>query len=216
MHFGLALLPISISVYLYRCVRLFVSENGIRLEANFLNWMNYELTWEEIESVMVFTNPLNKQIQFFLYSSKLKIFKGLNPIFFEPVEGDQYSESLTWKERILGSKKTTALEELIRLHAQKIKPATQSELRSMMRDTSDDLGKEAAAFAALSVLAFGLGIVFLLLGNSKHLLQQSAYLWIGLVAILASLIAIKLLPNCLLYTSPSPRDLSTSRMPSSA
>ena len=25
-----------------------------------------------------------------------------------------------------------------------------------------------------------------------------------------------LLPNCLLYTSPSPRDLSTSRMPSSA
>ena len=26
----------------------------------------------------------------------------------------------------------------------------------------------------------------------------------------------KLLENCLLYTSPSPRDLSTSRMPSSA
>ena len=195
LHFGFALLPISISVYLYLYVRLFVSENSIRLEANFLNWMNYELTWEEIESVMVFINPLNKQAQFFLYSSKLKMLKGLNPILFEPVEGGQFSKPLTWKERILGSKKTTELEDLIRVHAPNIKSVKQSELRSLMKGTSDDLGKEAAVFAALSLLAFGLGVAFLFLGNSKHLLSQNACFWIGLVAILTSLIAIKLLPK---------------------
>jgi len=195
LHFGFALLPISISVYLYLYVRLFVSENGIRLEANFLNWMNYELTWEEIESVLIFTNPLNKQAQFFLYSSKLKMLKGLNPVLFEPVEGGQFSKPLTLKERILGSKKTTVLEGLIRQYAQNIKPVKQSELRSMLKDTSDDLGKEAAFFATLSLLAFGLGIAFLFLGDSKHLLSQNAYFWIGLVTILTSLIAIKVLPK---------------------
>ena len=29
-------------------------------------------------------------------------------------------------------------------------------------------------------------------------------------------VLVSMVPNCLLYTSPSPRDLSTSRMPSSA
>ena len=40
-------------------------------------------------------------------------------------------------------------------------------------------------------------------------------LFIGL-SIIANLLATYLYPVCLLYTSPSPRDLSTSRMPSSA
>ena len=43
---------------------------------------------------------------------------------------------------------------------------------------------------------------------------------IGLTMLIAfrsfRLALIALIPNCLLYTSPSPRDLSTSRMPSSA
>jgi len=43
---------------------------------------------------------------------------------------------------------------------------------------------------------------------------------LGVVTILAEIIAVQLHPElakgCLLYTSPSPRDLSTSRMPSSA
>ena len=38
----------------------------------------------------------------------------------------------------------------------------------------------------------------------------------SICAIILALIVDRLFYNCLLYTSPSPRDLSTSRMPSSA
>ena len=41
-------------------------------------------------------------------------------------------------------------------------------------------------------------------------------MWIGMLMILATVIFKILAKLCLLYTSPSPRDLSTSRMPSSA
>ena len=59
----------------------------------------------------------------------------------------------------------------------------------------------------------GLGVLFgrLVLKNLQLAYNLSLGIGVGLVA---SFIAIRLL--CLLYTSPSPRDLSTSRMPSSA
>ena len=40
--------------------------------------------------------------------------------------------------------------------------------------------------------------------------------WSGWGKVSAARAATRLLASCLLYTSPSPRDLSTSRMPSSA
>ena len=195
LHFGTAFLTILIPVYLYQYLRLFISEKGVRLDAHFLNWMNYELTWQDIESVLVFNNPLNKQAQFFLHSPKLKLLKGISPLLFEPVEGGRYSKPLTFKERIFGSKQITVLEELIRKNAPKVKTVKQSEIRLLMKKNSDDLGKEAGVFAALSLMAFGFGVIFLFLSNSKHLLSQGAYLWIGLVAVLTSFIAIKLLPK---------------------
>ena len=40
--------------------------------------------------------------------------------------------------------------------------------------------------------------------------------WIGLLMAIVICVSLSMLHGCLLYTSPSPRDLSTSRMPSSA
>ena len=39
---------------------------------------------------------------------------------------------------------------------------------------------------------------------------------VAIIVVLAGIGGYLLLPNCLLYTSPSPRDISGSRMPSSA
>jgi len=47
--------------------------------------------------------------------------------------------------------------------------------------------------------------------------RADLYAWAGsLLEVAAALVLVPLFPFCLLYTSPSPRDLSTSRMPSSA
>ena len=59
------------------------------------------------------------------------------------------------------------------------------------------------------------------LGNNR---RSESYTWPGFVDALATLLMViifvlmvfVLIQVCLLYTSPSPRDLSTSRMPSSA
>ena len=79
-----------------------------------------------------------------------------------------------------------------------------------------------AAVAALLLLALAL----LSLLPAGHALQVSAYtltlvgkiLCYAIVALALDLVwgYAGLLSLCLLYTSPSPRDLSTSRMPSSA
>ena len=63
----------------------------------------------------------------------------------------------------------------------------------------------AAGVMLFGVLAFDMmGVLVRMLGGTYPILQ---------IAVLRNLFGV--LP-CLLYTSPSPRDLSTSRMPSSA
>ena len=59
------------------------------------------------------------------------------------------------------------------------------------------------------------------LPNSADLVPAEAYVWHSDIRQLLPVhkvnrLALELLRGCLLYTSPSPRDLSTSRMPSSA
>ena len=47
-------------------------------------------------------------------------------------------------------------------------------------------------------------------------LFSNGALWLGLISLLVSIGLIGWIWHCLLYTSPSPRDISGSRMPSSA
>ena len=74
----------------------------------------------------------------------------------------------------------------------------------------------SAAFVALAASRPRLGII------SAFLVAISTLLFAPIIGVLASLVdeatlsSIPLSWDCLLYTSPSPRDLSTSRMPSSA
>ena len=63
-----------------------------------------------------------------------------------------------------------------------------------------------AFFAAGLAAAFRAGVAFFAAGLAAALRAGAAFFAAGLDAAL----------RCLLYTSPSPRDLSTSRMPSSA
>ena len=75
-------------------------------------------------------------------------------------------------------------------------------------------------------IAFGVAVIFGVLGCIALLLRKSAatpLLVLSLFGVIAQSTYVFLLSNsvelmgvCLLYTSPSPRDLSTSRMPSSA
>ena len=70
------------------------------------------------------------------------------------------------------------------------------------------LGVAGAAKDHYYLLIFGLILSIILMATAATLISGwiKKYKWIGWVGLLA----------CLLYTSPSPRDLSTSRMPSSA
>ena len=65
-------------------------------------------------------------------------------------------------------------------------------------------------------LGYSYGLIFAaLLTPLAQIPEVAAYVWLVLqVACLAR--SWNILETCLLYTSPSPRDLSTSRMPSSA
>ena len=53
-------------------------------------------------------------------------------------------------------------------------------------------------------------------GSVTHLRQRSIPWREGLILGVSAFLSALLFSRCLLYTSPSPRDLSTSRMPSSA
>ena len=80
------------------------------------------------------------------------------------------------------------------------------------------LGVAGAARDHYMLLIFGLVLSIVLMATAATLISGwiKKYKWIGWVGLLAILfVAIELI-YCLLYTSPSPRDLSTSRMPSSA
>ena len=66
------------------------------------------------------------------------------------------------------------------------------------------------------MLAYFRGASIVLFGSVYY--RQLAYDLLGLFAsrVFPLLLLVALIGGCLLYTSPSPRDLSTSRMPSSA
>ena len=91
----------------------------------------------------------------------------------------------------------------------------------------------------VSIIFYPLYEKFLLMTNKKSLSSILSLILISLLVIMPSIAIlglignelisfinsyekqsfeayIQMIPNCLLYTSPSPRDLSTSRMPSSA
>lgn len=186
---------LSIGVYSHYFIRLFISKAGIRLEGRYFGWLNYAFSWQEIKPVMTFANPLNKQTQFFFYSPQLKLLKGINPILFEPIGGKQYSESFSFKEKVFGSKQATALERVIRQYAGETKAMKHTEIRSLVKNSSADLGKEAGFLAGVSIMMFAIGTVLLILGNSKHLILSPANYWIATVIIFSAMIAIKLIPN---------------------
>ena len=81
--------------------------------------------------------------------------------------------------------------------------STSAELGYRMRDAEMNLGHGLTVLVLLSA-----PIVLLLKKQTEH--WRILAVFFGALVITASYL------NCLLYTSPSPRDLSTSRMPSSA
>ena len=81
------------------------------------------------------------------------------------------------------------------------------------------LGVAGAAGDHYGLLIFGLALSIVLMATAANLISGwiKKYKWIawaGLFAIL--IVAVQLIYTCLLYTSPSPRDATLSRMPSSA
>ena len=81
------------------------------------------------------------------------------------------------------------------------------------------LGVAGAAGDHYGLLVFGLVLSIALMAFAATLISNwiKKYKWIAWAGLLAILIvAIELIYTCLLYTSPSPRDISGSRMPSSA
>ena len=81
------------------------------------------------------------------------------------------------------------------------------------------LGVAGAAGDHYGLLVFGLVLSIVLMATAATLISGwiKKYKWIAWVGLLAILIvAVELIYTCLLYTSPSPRDMRRSRMPSSA
>ena len=81
------------------------------------------------------------------------------------------------------------------------------------------LGVAGAAGDHYYLLIFGLVLSIVLMATAATLISNwiKKYKWIAWAGLLAILIvAIELIYTCLLYTSPSPRDMRRSRMPSSA
>ena len=78
--------------------------------------------------------------------------------------------------------------------------------------------REANILAAFAMLLSVVGLLFYYLGTSGIPAQSWAWIIVGSLvgSFFGTLLAKKVPMTCLLYTSPSPRDLSTSRMPSSA
>ena len=78
------------------------------------------------------------------------------------------------------------------------------------------------AFFTLTALEIVLGIdniimISILVGRMpKHLQPRTRFFGLALAMVTRILLLLSITWVCLLYTSPSPRDLSTSRMPSSA
>lgn len=195
LFYGMSAIVFAITAYGHWFIRLFVSEVGVRLEDRYFDWLSYDFSWQEVDQVMTVANPMNQQTQFFIYSPKQKLLKGINPILFEPINGKQYSQPISFKEKLFGSKQTTALEKAIRQYGGETKAMKQPEIRALMVDSSADLGKEAGFLAGVSLMMFAVGIVLLMWGNSKHLLSSPANYWIAIVILFATIIAIKILPN---------------------
>ena len=83
-----------------------------------------------------------------------------------------------------------------------------------------ELTRRASAFALAAKALWSRSVSVLV---ESRMLNEIGWMFLGAfsrmgtyAAITASASALGVLPGCLLYTSPSPRDLSTSRMPSSA
>jgi len=186
---------LAVAVYGHYFIRLFISKEGIRLEDRLFGWLSYEYSWQEVDAISTQTNALNKQRQFFLYSTETKVLKGLNPLLFTPVEGKQFIEPFTLKENLFGTKQATAIERAIQQHVNEIKTMKLAEVRRLMAGSSVDLGKEAGFFAAISGIMFTIGTVLLVLGDSKHMLLQPAYYWIGMVVLLAVVLSVKIIPS---------------------
>ena len=74
-----------------------------------------------------------------------------------------------------------------------------------------------ASFQRLFLTGIGLGlfgVLIVALSTDTQRLLQLLYLLAAII--LTGVLVTSMSKDCLLYTSPSPRDLSTSRMPSSA
>jgi len=195
LFLGMPLITIAIGLYGKWFIRLYISDIGVRLEDRYFGWLSYEFSWQEVEQTMTIANPLNKQVQFFFHVPQRNLLKSLNPLLFDPVDDKQYLKPLSFKERFFGSKQTTALERAIRQYSGETKVVKHTEIRALMKQSSMDLGKEAGFLAGASLVMFAVGITLLIWGNSKHLLLSPAYYWIGVVAIFAAFLAIKLLPS---------------------
>ena len=81
------------------------------------------------------------------------------------------------------------------------------------------LGVAGAAGEHYGLLVFGLVLSIILMATAATLISGwiKKYRWIAWLGLLAILVvAVELIYTCLLYTSPSPRDVEEYRMPSSA
>ena len=93
---------------------------------------------------------------------------------------------------------------------------------SVISNTKQDVDVEIKASGKSNSRAFGLTVVSIaiLMGASELLVRGAVeiavHFGVGELVIGLTIVAIGTSLPCLLYTSPSPRDLSTSRMPSSA
>ncbi len=195
VFFGLSVLIASIGAFGYWSLYLTISPEGIRMEDRWLGWLSYELSWSEVQPVMTIWNQLNKQTLFYFYAPESRMLKSLNPTLFEPVEGEQYLMPLTVKERIFGAKQPSAIERAVKQYAGETIAVDFAHIRSLAKNSSADLGKEAAVLAGASTILFAIGTVLLIWGGSKHLLAPNAYFWIGLASLSAAVIAIRVLPS---------------------
>jgi len=184
------------ALYSYFSIRLLVSSQGVQLVDRWFDAISYKLDWWDIESVLNVSNPVNKQSIFFFYNSESKVLKQLNPHFFEPLEGSQYAQPFSWKERFFGSSQPTSLERAINKYAdKKVEEAEMSDIRGLIKNSSADLGKEAQFMAFSSIIMFIIGWLLLLWGSSKHMLGDDTIYKLSGIFVLLFLVAFNLLPK---------------------
>ena len=73
-------------------------------------------------------------------------------------------------------------------------------------------------FPLIGAVLSGLGLISInkKINNSREIVSIGLISFVGISAVISYKALIEQVNGCLLYTSPSPRDISGSRMPSSA